>query len=46
MPCIAAARRAVTDAKPFQILVNNAGMNRPAYLPEVKVEDFDEVSGG
>ena len=37
------ARQAVARAKPFQILVNNAGMNRPAYLPDVKVEDFDAI---
>src|SRR5512135_187951 len=33
------ARKAVAQAAPFSILVNNAGMNRPAYLPDVKVED-------
>jgi NAD(P)-dependent dehydrogenase (short-subunit alcohol dehydrogenase family) len=40
---VEAARQAVARAKPFQILVNNAGMNRPAYLPDVKVEDFDAI---
>ena len=35
--------RAVAAAEPFQILVNNAGTNRPAYLPDVKVEDFDAI---
>jgi NAD(P)-dependent dehydrogenase (short-subunit alcohol dehydrogenase family) len=40
---IEAARRAVAAAAPFQILVNNAGMNRPALLPDVKVEDFDAI---
>jgi NAD(P)-dependent dehydrogenase (short-subunit alcohol dehydrogenase family) len=40
---IAAVRKAVTAAAPFQILVNNAGMNRPAPLIEVKVEDFDDI---
>ena len=30
-------------AQPFQILVNNAGTNRPALLLDVKVEDFDSV---
>src|SRR6202167_4639179 len=40
---VEAARRAIGAAEPFQILVNNAGMNRPAYLPEVKVEDFDAI---
>src|SRR5271154_7181063 len=40
---VEAARRAIATAEPFQILVNNAGMNRPAYLPDVKVEDFDAI---
>jgi NAD(P)-dependent dehydrogenase (short-subunit alcohol dehydrogenase family) len=40
---IEAVRDAITKAEPFQILVNNAGMNRPAYLPDVKIEDFDAV---
>ena len=40
---VEAARRAVKAAAPFQILVNNAGMNRPALLGDVKVEDFDAI---
>jgi NAD(P)-dependent dehydrogenase (short-subunit alcohol dehydrogenase family) len=40
---VAAARRTVDTAAPFQILVNNAGMNRPALLPDVTVEDFDAI---
>jgi NAD(P)-dependent dehydrogenase (short-subunit alcohol dehydrogenase family) len=40
---IAAARKALAAAQPFQILVNNAGMNRPALLPDVKLEDFDAI---
>jgi NAD(P)-dependent dehydrogenase (short-subunit alcohol dehydrogenase family) len=36
-------RRALAAVPPFQILINNAGMNRPAYLPDVKVEDFDAI---
>ena len=40
---IEAARNAIAAAEPFQILVNNAGMNRPAYLADVKVEDFDAI---
>jgi len=40
---IDAARKAVAGAEPFQILVNNAGMNRPAYLPDVRPEDFDAI---
>jgi NAD(P)-dependent dehydrogenase (short-subunit alcohol dehydrogenase family) len=40
---IEVARRALAEAKPFQILINNAGMNRPAYLADVTVEDFDTI---
>jgi NAD(P)-dependent dehydrogenase (short-subunit alcohol dehydrogenase family) len=40
---VEATRDAIAAAEPFQILVNNAGMNRPAYLPDVKVEDFDTI---
>jgi NAD(P)-dependent dehydrogenase (short-subunit alcohol dehydrogenase family) len=40
---IDAARRAIAGAAPFQILVNNAGMNRPAPLADVTVEDFDAI---
>ncbi len=40
---VEAARKAIATAEPFQILVNNAGMNRPALLPDVKVEDFDAI---
>ena len=38
-----AARRHVEDAEPFDILINNAGTNRPAYLVDVKIEDFDYI---
>jgi NAD(P)-dependent dehydrogenase (short-subunit alcohol dehydrogenase family) len=40
---VATVRRAVAGAAPFQILVNNAGMNRPAPLADVTVEDFDAI---
>jgi NAD(P)-dependent dehydrogenase (short-subunit alcohol dehydrogenase family) len=40
---VESVRRAVASAAPFQILMNNAGMNRPAPLTEVKVEDFDAI---
>src|SRR5580693_5783622 len=40
---VEAARQAVAAAEPFQILINNAGMNRPAHLPDVKIEDFDAI---
>jgi NAD(P)-dependent dehydrogenase (short-subunit alcohol dehydrogenase family) len=38
-----AVRRAITAAQPFDVLVNNAGTNRPAHLMDVKVEDFDAI---
>jgi NAD(P)-dependent dehydrogenase (short-subunit alcohol dehydrogenase family) len=40
---IAAVRSALAARAPYQILVNNAGMNRPAYLPDVTVADFDAI---
>src|SRR6201988_3010320 len=33
---IDAARKALAATAPYHVLVNNAGMNRPAYLPDVK----------
>ncbi|HZL31490.1 MAG TPA: SDR family oxidoreductase [Pseudolabrys sp.] len=42
---IEAVRQALAARAPYQILVNNAGMNRPAMLTEVKVEDFDAIMG-
>jgi NAD(P)-dependent dehydrogenase (short-subunit alcohol dehydrogenase family) len=38
-----AVASAVAQAEPFDVLVNNAGTNRPAYLMDVKVEDFDFI---
>jgi NAD(P)-dependent dehydrogenase (short-subunit alcohol dehydrogenase family) len=38
-----AVRAAIDAAAPFDVLVNNAGMNRPALLMDVKVEDFDAI---
>ncbi len=40
---VEAARKALAGADPFQILINNAGMNRPALLPDVTPEDFDAI---
>ena len=40
---VEAVRAAVAARAPFDILINNAGTNRPAPLVEVKVEDFDLV---
>jgi NAD(P)-dependent dehydrogenase (short-subunit alcohol dehydrogenase family) len=42
---IAAVREALATQEPFQILVNNAGMNRPKMLAEVTVDDFDTIMG-
>ena len=42
---LGAMQAAVAAAEPFNILVNNAGTNRPAPFTEVKVEDFDAVFG-
>ncbi len=42
---IEAMRRALAAREPFQILVNNAGMNRPKLLPDVTVDDFDTIMG-
>jgi NAD(P)-dependent dehydrogenase (short-subunit alcohol dehydrogenase family) len=40
---IDAVRKTLAERAPYQILVNNAGMNRPALLPDVTVEDFDSI---
>lgn len=39
----AAVRRAIDSRPPYQILVNNAGMNRPKLLTETPDEDIDAV---
>ena len=38
-----AVRRAIAAAEPFEVLVNNAGINRPAPFVDVKIEDFDAI---
>ena len=40
---LAALDAALSDAEPFDVLVNNAGTNRPAHFLDVRMEDFDEV---
>ena len=40
-----AVRHAVEAAEPFDVLVNNAGTNRPKLLADVTVEDFDAIMG-
>jgi NAD(P)-dependent dehydrogenase (short-subunit alcohol dehydrogenase family) len=42
---IDAVRAAVAKAEPFDVLVNNAGTNRPKLLGDVTVEDFDLIMG-
>jgi NAD(P)-dependent dehydrogenase (short-subunit alcohol dehydrogenase family) len=42
---IAAVRKALGERAPYQVLVNNAGMNRPKMLPDVTVDDFDAIMG-
>jgi NAD(P)-dependent dehydrogenase (short-subunit alcohol dehydrogenase family) len=42
---IAAMREAVAKAEPFDVLVNNAGTNRPKVLADVTIEDFDVIMG-
>lgn len=42
---IEAVRKTLAAREPFQILINNAGMNRPTMLPDVTVDDFDTIMG-
>ena len=39
-----AVRSAVAEHGPFQILVNNAGTNRPAFLGDITEDDYDTVT--
>ena len=36
-------RKAIAGQEPFDVLVNNAGTNKPAPFVDVKIEDFDFV---
>jgi NAD(P)-dependent dehydrogenase (short-subunit alcohol dehydrogenase family) len=36
---------AIAEAAPFNVLVNNAGTNRPKMLVDVTIEDFDAIMG-
>lgn len=40
---VEAVKKEIAAREPFDILINNAGTNRPAPFTEVKVEDFDFV---
>jgi NAD(P)-dependent dehydrogenase (short-subunit alcohol dehydrogenase family) len=42
---IDAVRKALAAREPFQILVNNAGMNRPKPLADVTIDDYDTIMG-
>jgi NAD(P)-dependent dehydrogenase (short-subunit alcohol dehydrogenase family) len=42
---LAAMQAAIANAPPFNILVNNAGTNRPKMLMDVTIDDFDVVMG-
>jgi NAD(P)-dependent dehydrogenase (short-subunit alcohol dehydrogenase family) len=42
---LAAMQAAIAAAPPFNILVNNAGTNRPKLLSDVTIEDFDAIMG-
>jgi NAD(P)-dependent dehydrogenase (short-subunit alcohol dehydrogenase family) len=42
---IEATRAALAARAPYQVLVNNAGTNRPRLLADVTVEDFDAIMG-
>lgn len=41
---VAATRDAIEAAAPFDVLVNNAGTNRPAPFLDVTMEDYDAVT--
>ena len=40
---VEAAQKVLAARAPYQVLVNNAGTNRPKTLPDVSVEDFDVI---
>lgn len=40
-----AVAKAVAQAPPFDIFLNNAGMNRPRPFVEVSVDDYDAIMG-
>jgi NAD(P)-dependent dehydrogenase (short-subunit alcohol dehydrogenase family) len=42
---IAAVRETLAARAPYQVLVNNAGINRPKMLPDVTVDDYDAIMG-
>jgi NAD(P)-dependent dehydrogenase (short-subunit alcohol dehydrogenase family) len=42
---LSAVQKTIAAAEPFNILVNNAGTNRPKMLMDVTIEDFDVIMG-
>jgi NAD(P)-dependent dehydrogenase (short-subunit alcohol dehydrogenase family) len=42
---LGAMQGAIAKAEPFNILVNNAGTNRPKPLMDVTIEDYDVIMG-
>jgi NAD(P)-dependent dehydrogenase (short-subunit alcohol dehydrogenase family) len=40
-----AMQKAIAQAEPFNILINNAGTNRPKPLLDVSIEDYDVIMG-
>src|SRR6185436_3866464 len=42
---LAAMQNAIAAAAPFNILVNNAGTNRPKMMMDVTIEDFAAIMG-
>ena len=42
---LAAMQKAIAHAAPFNILINNAGTNRPKLMMDVTIEDFDVIMG-
>ena len=42
---LATVQKAISAAEPFNVLINNAGINRPKPLLDVTVEDFDVIMG-
>jgi NAD(P)-dependent dehydrogenase (short-subunit alcohol dehydrogenase family) len=42
---LGAVQAAIARAEPFDVLVNNAGTNRPKMLMDVTIEDFDAIMG-
>lgn len=42
---LTAMQHTIAKAEPFNILINNAGTNRPKPLVEVTIDDFDTIMG-